>query len=133
MGSPLWFSVLLWDLRRILYWLIPRARLLVLSDFPDFAPLISSEDIEFSRQHLCNEAASESSLSLLQWARAQNCLWSEQTCEIAAEIGDLPMLQWLCAHGCPWYRDISSTAAYNGHLEMSQWIIEHGGCVDTFE
>ena len=47
-------------------------------------------------------AAEGGHLELLQWARANGCLWNEDTCWMAAGGGHLEMLQWARANGCPW-------------------------------
>jgi len=41
-------------------------------------------------------------LEVLQWMRANGCLWDERTCEIAAQNDHLEVLQWAHENGCPW-------------------------------
>ena len=43
----------------------------------------------------------DASLSTLQWAHEQGCLWDKWTCEHAAERGHLDVLKWLRENGCP--------------------------------
>ena len=40
-------------------------------------------------------------LELLKWARANQCLWDEETCAKAAAYGHLELLKWARLNGCP--------------------------------
>jgi hypothetical protein len=63
----------------------------------------------------------EDTLEVLQWARANNCPWSEFTCAYAAGNGHLHVLAWAHANGCDWSESTSARAAIGGHLEVLQW------------
>jgi len=51
---------------------------------------------------LCDRAAANGHVAVLQWARARGHPWSENTCLVAAKEGHLRVLLWLRANGCPW-------------------------------
>ena len=78
------------------------------------------------RSSLCNSAAKLGSLKLLQWARANGCLWDTTTCTAAARGGHLEVLQWARANGCPWDSWTCAEAARGGHLEVLQWARANG-------
>ena len=63
---------------------------------------------------------------MLQWARANGCLWVQETCVWAAEGGHLEVLQWLRANGCPWNAGVLRGARANGHLELENWAMANG-------
>jgi hypothetical protein len=48
------------------------------------------------------DAAECGHLEVLQWARANGCLWNDMTCANAAKGGHPDTLKWLRAGGCPW-------------------------------
>src|SRR5437868_7319801 len=58
--------------------------------------------LEFEKFEVCNIAAANGWLDLLQWARDFEFPWSEKTCSTAAEFGHLNILKWLRENGCPW-------------------------------
>ncbi len=76
--------------------------------------------------HLCEKAARQGHLQVLQWLRAQRCPWNADTCRSAAENGDFEVLQWLREQECPWNTVGCSWAAMNGHLEVLQCLRAHG-------
>ena len=78
------------------------------------------------RKRLCAIAAEGGHLKLLQWARANGCLWGKYTCASAAFGGHLEVLQWAHANGCPWNGLTCSDAAQGGHLEVLQWARANG-------
>jgi len=41
-------------------------------------------------------------MEVLQWARAHDCPWDEDTCAYAAENGQLQVIMWAREHGCEW-------------------------------
>ena len=75
---------------------------------------------------ICQHAARDGYLEVLQWARASGCPWDELTCIWAARNGHLEVLQWARANGCPWDEDTCAEAAENGHLEVLQWARANG-------
>lgn len=60
-------------------------------------------------------------LPVLQWARANGCLWDHWTCAVAA--GHLELLPWTRANGCPWD---TCNAARKGRLEVLKWAPANG-------
>ena len=59
-------------------------------------------------------------------ARANGCLWDEETCEYAAEGGHLEVLQWARANGCPWDKRTLISARKGCHVELLNWAIANG-------
>ena len=55
--------------------------------------------------HICNRAAQNGHLSVLKYARSQDCSWDEATTYYAASGGHLDMLRWLRFEGCPWNKE----------------------------
>lgn len=72
---------------------------------------------------LCEHAAREGDLWLLQWAHEQSCPWNADTCWAAAEGGHLGCLKWLHEHGCPWFGRTCLAAAYGGHLDCLKYLV----------
>src|SRR5208282_4646916 len=66
----LYFNWLPRELREMLQKFIPKEMLLVLSHLSDFR--IRAEDLIYSEGRICNWAAQNGYLSLLQWLRSQN-------------------------------------------------------------
>ena len=75
---------------------------------------------------VCEYAAKEGQLEVLQWAHANGCPWNEMTCAFAAGKGKLEAIQWLHANGCPWAESTCQWAADGGHLEVLQWLRTNG-------
>lgn len=51
--------------------------------------------------------------------------WLNNVCNVAAMDGHLKLIQWARQNGCPW--DITCrNAALNGHLEVLQWARQNG-------
>ncbi len=72
-------------------------------------------------------AAKNGHLKILQWARANDCPWDEQTCSEAASAGHFEVLKWAVENGCPWDQSfICKNAATFGQLEMLQWARAKG-------
>ena len=65
------------------------------------------------KEWLCMFAARSGQLEVLQWARANGCLWNGETCYWAATGGHLEILQWARANGCPWNEDTIANAGHN--------------------
>ena len=81
---------------------------------------LNKDDLKFinnkiKRKNICKWAATNSYLSLLQWARAQNppCPWSQQICIQAAKNNHLILLQWARSQNppCPWITFVCIYAA----------------------
>ncbi len=77
-------------------------------------------------EETCRDAAGGGHLAVLQWARAQGCHWDRWTCAYAAKNGQLAVLQWARAQGCPWDVFTCRVAAENGHLAVLQWARAQG-------
>jgi len=78
------------------------------------------------KEWLCMFAARSGQLEVLQWARANGCLWNGETCYWAATSGHLEILQWARANGCPWNENTCWGAAQVGHLEVLRWARANG-------
>ncbi|ELR11103.1 uncharacterized protein ACA1_351310 [Acanthamoeba castellanii str. Neff] len=61
-------------------------------------------------------------LDILQWARANGCLWDEKTC--ARPAGGAP---WASANGCPWGRQTWANMIKRGDADMVRWARDHSG------
>jgi hypothetical protein len=72
----------------------------------------------------CSTAARNGRLEVLQWARANDCPWNENTCAYAACVaryGHLDVLKWAHANGFTWDASTCAVAARFRHLEVLQW------------
>jgi hypothetical protein len=78
------------------------------------------------KEWLCMFAARSGQLEVLQWARANGCLWNGETCYWAATGGHLEILQWARANGCPWNENTCWGAAQVGPLEVLRWARANG-------
>lgn len=58
-------------------------------------------------------AALNGHLEVLQWARDNQCLWTEWPCAIAAQNGHLEVLQWARDNQCLWTEWPRAIAAAN--------------------
>jgi hypothetical protein len=74
----------------------------------------------------CYIAARGGHLEVLQWARRNACAWDTLTCAEAAAGGHLEVLQWARSNGCEWNAAICSLAARFGHLEILKWARLNG-------
>ena len=54
----------------------------------------ASERVDHLSAMTCAQAAHGGHITVLQWARAQGCVWDTSTCEQAARGGHLTVLQW---------------------------------------
>jgi hypothetical protein len=75
---------------------------------------------------ICNQAAINGHLEMLQWARSNDFYWDRWTCINAAENGQLEVLKWIRFNGCPWNSNVIGYASQNGHLEVLQWAVDNG-------
>ncbi len=78
---------------------------------------------------VCEVAARNGHLELLQWARSRGHPWDTWTCvNNATRNGHLALLQWIreVEPSCPWDWCICSSAAAGGHLELLQWAHDNG-------
>eukprot|EP00941_MAST-03F_sp_MAST-3F-sp1_P002800 g2800.t1 len=101
-------------------------------------------------KNICESAAKNGQLELLQWAKELDCGWSEcitlaaisgghlqivkwlkseklakldeKCCEAAAKRGDILLLQWLHNENCRMDETTCHRAAENGHLHILKWI-----------
>ena len=80
----------------------------------------------------CHYAAKGGHLDVLQYARANGCLWDMWTCTLAAKGGHLDILQWAHANGCPWDEDTCAAAAEKGYLQILQYAHANGCPWDSF-
>jgi len=75
---------------------------------------------------VCNSAAREGSLDVLQEARRLRAPWDSSTCAAAAEGGHVHVLQWLRGGDtkwrCPWDEDTCAAAARGGHVHVLRWV-----------
>jgi hypothetical protein len=78
------------------------------------------------QERLCEAAAKGGHLEVLQWLRADGCLWNKYTCWEAAKCGHLEVLQWAHANGCLWDWHTCANATGGGHLEVLQWLRANG-------
>ena len=93
--------------------------------------VLSLDDVTFAQYFKfieidCWKVASAGALKLLQWARANECPWDEETCAYAAQGGHLAVLQWARANGCPWDKGTCTIAAQGGQLAVLQWARANG-------
>jgi hypothetical protein len=61
---------------------------------------------------------------VLQWARANGCVWDEETCSAAVGGGHLAVLQWARANGCDWDREycLDEAPVWSESCETCEWI-----------
>ena len=64
-------------------------------------------------------------LSLLKWAKENNCPWGT-TCSSAAFNGHLNCLKYARQNGCPLDEDTCFFSALNGHVNCLKWARENG-------
>ncbi len=70
---------------------------------------------------VCADAALGGHLEILQWLRANDYPWAENTCSSAAEGGHLEILKWARTNGCRWNYVTCLFAAEYGHLDILIW------------
>ena len=56
---------------------------------------------EINHFEVCETAAEQGCLVVLQWAKSKGYPWDVWTCTNAAGNGHLAVLQWADANGCP--------------------------------
>jgi hypothetical protein len=83
---------------------------------------------------LCNAAAIQAKLPLLQWLRDSSCPWKEVFVLLnASRGGSVPMLEWLATVTQPWSEkskaDMMADAASCNELAAAQWL---RGCGATW-
>lgn len=66
-------------------------------------------------RRICAYDADAGHLEVLQWARANNCPWDEDTCTKAAAGGHLGVLQWVGTSGCSSGRGRMTARGTNNH------------------
>jgi hypothetical protein len=80
----------------------------------------------FPKKNICEIAAKNGWLDLLQWVRKNGCDWNSWTCAFAAEEGHLEILKWARQNGCEWDSRTCTYAADRGHLEILKWVVLSG-------
>lgn len=70
---------------------------------------------------LCQLAARNGDIPILQYLRSVDCYWDYRTCSSAAKHGQLATLKWANENGCPWTADTCARAAENGHIDIVKW------------
>ena len=74
-------------------------------------------------------AAALGSITLLKWARKNDCVMTARACQWAAIKGHLHALRWLRENGCPWDHWTLVTAACRmsnpKHLDCLQYAVEN--------
>jgi hypothetical protein len=76
--------------------------------------------------NICNIAAINGQLEILQWCRRIGCSWNELTFGRAVRSGSLDLLMWLRSENCPWDEWTTTIAAADGRLEILQWARSSG-------
>jgi len=76
--------------------------------------------------NIYRDAATQGSLSVLQWAHAAGYPWDSFACRVAAQYRHLEVLKWIHAEGYAWDSLMCTYAAQHGHLEVLQWAHTHG-------
>jgi len=77
---------------------------------------------KFDKSNVCNIAAQNGWLDLLQWARGKDYNWDSFTCAYAAGGGHLEILKWARQNGCECDDDMCFYAFENGQHEILKWI-----------
>jgi hypothetical protein len=80
---------------------------------------------------LCNAAAVQAKLPLLQWLRSSSCPWVEEHMLVNASVGgSVAMLEWLASVTEPWPEDalaeMINTAASCNKLAAVKWLRARG-------
>jgi Ankyrin repeats (many copies) len=74
---------------------------------------------------LCTLAAMDGLLNVLQWAKQQGAVFTEDTVMLAAAHGQTAVCEYLHAQQCP--RDAAACyAAAHCHVDTLRWLLEHG-------
>lgn len=86
-------------------------------------------------EDVCEKAAAEGNLEMLQLARKHGYAWNEKTCEAAAMAGHLEILQWAHANGCEQGADLPENIrdGYGKEREdVVKWLYSMRGVSVTF-
>ena len=74
-------------------------------------------------------AAALGSITLLKWARKNDCVMTALACHVAAGNGHLHALRWLRENGCPWnFRTLEAAAKQRSnpkHLGCLRYAVEN--------
>lgn len=76
-------------------------------------------------EDVCEKAATEGNLEILQLARKHGYAWDEKTCEAAARAGHLTVLQWAHASGCELGENLHKDMLKdygNDHKDVIEWL-----------
>jgi hypothetical protein len=74
----------------------------------------------------CRAAAEVDALDCLTYAHEHGCVWDTSVAATAASKGSLSCLAYLHEHGCPWDETATHAAASAGEVECLQYLHEHG-------
>ena len=81
------------------------------------------------QEWLYHNAAALGSITLLKWARKNDCVMTARACQLAARNGHLHALRWLRENGCPWdCRTIGAAAKHRSspkHLGCLRYAVEN--------
>ena len=66
------------------------------------ASQLASQQVLDIQEWLYINAAALGSITLLKWARKNDCVMTARACQAAASNGHLHALRWLRENGCPW-------------------------------
>ena len=81
---------------------------------------------------LCETAAVNGHVHVLQYAHEQGCPWDQRTTQLAAAHGHLDCLAYAHEQGCPWDQRTTQLAAAHGHLDCLAYAHEQGCPWDAF-
>jgi hypothetical protein len=78
----------------------------------------------------CSAAVNSGRLDILIYLKNKNCEWDIFTCKEAAKGGYLDILEWSINNGCDHDNSICSHAAEHGHINIVNWYVESGHDID---
>eukprot|EP00953_Heterococcus_sp_UTEX-ZZ885_P023698 13014-Heterococcus_DN1.PRE.1 len=83
-------------------------------------------DCAWDSAQLCRQAASNGYVPVLQWAKQQGAVFTEDTMHCAAAQGHTAVCEYLLAEQCPCSETACIAAALRCQLDTLQLLIEHG-------
>ena len=96
-------------------------------NLPIFEYLVTLQLFENTwKDTICDSAAVEGQLAILQFARTHGAPWGVKTIAVAARKGHLECLQYLQENGCPHDETVCSEAATMGQLDCLEYAHEQG-------
>ena len=94
-----------------------------------FSTVCASQQVLDIQEWLYINAAALGSITLLKWARKNDCVMRAYACHMAARNGHLHALQWLRENGCPWdHQTIEAAAKHRSnpkHLGCLWYAVEN--------